>query len=90
MCICSISSGNCKKKIGFYFRREEPQIPLYLALCRFDSGSRHYSKQKAVKTEISEKTGFLVAQQHFLDNSASRFTANSKLACAQTAEFAAV
>jgi hypothetical protein len=42
------------------------------------------------KVEISEKIGFLVAQQHFFDNSVSRFTANSKLACAQTAEFAAV
>jgi hypothetical protein len=30
--------------------------------------------------EISEKTGFLVAQQHFFDNSASRFTAKKRLA----------
>ena len=37
-----------------------------------------------------KNTGFLVAQQHFFDNSKSRFTANSKLAFAQTAEFAAV
>jgi hypothetical protein len=37
-----------------------------------------------------KNTGSLVAQQHFFDNSASRFTANLKLARAQTAEFAAV
>jgi hypothetical protein len=29
--------------------------------------------------EISEKTGFLVAQQYFFDNSASRFTAKRRL-----------
>ena len=37
-----------------------------------------------------KNTGFLVAQKHFFDNSASRFTAHSKLAFAQTAECVAV
>jgi hypothetical protein len=35
--------------------------------------------------ESSVKTGFLIAQQHFFDNSKSRFTANSELsACGES------